>query len=194
MSYDGLYSFVFRGLLADQALDQTERLKRKVGSDGLEKRTFDRLPFELLDTDLVESARRMATVYTAIAAFENGLRGFVRQRLLEEYKEEWWEKGVSEKIRRKSESRRNEEQRIRWHTQRGEDLLDYTELGDLGNIIAVQNWELFEPHLRSPEWVRQIIRTLERSRNVIMHSGELGTEDIERVGTVLRDWQMQVGS
>ena len=136
----------------------------------------------------------MATVYTAIAAFENGLREFIRQRLFEEFEEDWWKKGVSEKVRKKAESRREEEQKIRWHTPRGDDYLNYTELGDLGNIIAPQNWSLFEPHLRSPDWTRSILRTLERSRNVIMHSGELGREDIERVGTALRDWLMQVGS
>ncbi len=194
MNPDRLYSFVFRGQLAENALAGIEGLKRSVDSTDLDVETVKRLPFELLDDDLVQRARRMATVYTAIAAFENGLREFVRRRLFEEYQEEWWKKGVSDKVRKKAESRRDEEQKIRWHTPRGDDLLNYTELGDLGNIIAPQNWSLFEPHLRSPDWARSILRTLERSRNVIMHSGELGREDVERIGTVLRDWQMQVGA
>ena len=40
---------------------------------------------------------------------------------------------------------------------------------------------------------RQIFQTIERSRNVIMHSGELGRRDIERIGTNIRDWINQVG-
>lgn len=57
-----------------------------------------------------------------------------------------------------------------------------------------QNWENFEDYLVSLEWSRQIINTLERSRNVIMHGGELGARDIERVGTNIRDWINQVGA
>ena len=135
----------------------------------------------------------MATVYTAIAAFENSVRDFVSKRLLEHAGEGWWTRCVSEKIRTKAESRREEEAKVRWHTPRGEQPLNYTEFGDLTSIIS-QNWEQFEPHLRTTQdWVRQILSTLERSRNVIMHSGELANADIERIGTVIRDWVKQVG-
>ena len=56
-----------------------------------------------------------------------------------------------------------------------------------------QNFDLFEDHVVSLDWARQIIQTLERSRNVIMHSGELGRKDIERIGINIRDWINQVG-
>ena len=52
---------------------------------------------------------------------------------------------------------------------------------------------LSHEYIISLEWARQIIQTLERSRNVIMHSGELGRKDIERIGTNIRDWISQVG-
>ena len=47
----------------------------------------------------------MATVYTAIAAFENTVRHFVVKVLLEN----WWESCVSEKIRKLAESRKRED-------------------------------------------------------------------------------------
>ena len=84
-------------------------------------------------------------------------------------------------------------EQVRWHTQRGDDPINYTEFGDLASIIG-QNWGHFENHLDSLDWVRQMISTIERSRNVIMHSGELGLQDIERVGTAIRDWIRQVGA
>lgn len=133
----------------------------------------------------------MAPAYAAIAAFENALREFVSKRLLEHAGENWWTECVSEKIRQRAESRQTEELRIRWHTPRGDTPINYTEFGDLTAIIS-QNWDQFEARLRSQEWVRQIISTLERSRNVIMHSGELATVDLERIGTVVRDWVTQV--
>ncbi len=36
--------------------------------------------------------------------------------------------------------------------------------------------------------------TIERSRNVIMHSGNLQGPDVERVGILIRDWIKQVGA
>jgi hypothetical protein len=192
MSND-IYSFIFKGLLTEEALDRGGRVSKLHSSSVLDSQTADRLSIKLLDEDLVLHARRMATVYTAIAAFENSVRAFIAKKLLEELGENWWETGVSEKIRAKAESRREEENKIRWHAQRGDSLITYTEFGDLASIIN-QNWSLFEDHLQSLDWVRQIINTLERSRNVIMHSGELGNEDIERIGSSLRDWIKQVGT
>ena len=60
--------------------------------------------------------------------------------------------------------------------------------------IIQNNWENFEDLLPDVDWVRHIIKTIERSRNVIMHSGQLSLEDIERVGMNIRDWVRQVGT
>ena len=190
---DQLYSFGFRGLLTEQALDSSGRQPRLLRSAAIEQAVAKSVALDILDDDWVVRARRMATVYTAIAAFENSVREFVSKRLLEYKGENWWVECVSEKIRNKAESRRDEEAKIRWHTPRGDQPLNYTEFGDLTSIIC-QNWDQFEPHLRNQDWVRQIVSTLERSRNVIMHSGELANADIERIGTVIRDWVKQVGA
>ena len=192
---DQLYAFAFRGLLTDEALDRTPLMSSIPQSAAIDATIAKSVAIDLLDEDWVARSRRMATVYVAIAAFENSVREFVAKRLLEgpPPRENWWTESVSEKIRKKAESRQEEESKIRWHTPRGDQPLNYTEFGDLTAIIG-QNWELFEPHLRNQEWVRQILSTLERSRNVIMHSGELASADIERIGTVIRDWVTQVGS
>ena len=71
-------------------------------------------------------------------------------------------------------------------------LINYTEFGDLASIMN-NNLELFSDHIVSIEWARNIISTIERSRNVIMHSGELSPRDIERIGINIRDWISQVG-
>ncbi len=55
------------------------------------------------------------------------------------------------------------------------------------------DWSSFEDLLHDIDWVRQIFKSLERSRNVIMHSGQLSMDDIERVGVFMRDWLRQVG-
>lgn len=189
---DEIYSFVFRGLLTEDALDASGRINH-VGSNNLaDDEIVKRLSIELLDKDMVARALRMAAVYTAIASFENSIRKLVSTVLLEQVGAGWWQTSVPGKVRERAESRQAEESKIRWHTQRGDEPLNYTDFGDLISIIN-QNWDKFEPFVRSLEWARQLTTTIERSRNVIMHSGELELEDIERVGVLIRDWVRQVG-
>lgn len=192
MDENQLYAFVMRGELAKSALSRTDILGKYSKSEVLAHEYINSLALELLDEELVENAKSMATVYTAIAAFENSVRRFVVKVLMENKGENWWEEGVSEKIRKFAESRKKEEEKIRWHTRRGESMINYTEFGDLVSIMS-QNNDLFEDYIISIDWARQIIQTIERSRNVIMHSGELGRKDIERIGTNIRDWINQVG-
>lgn len=190
-----LYSFVFKGLLTEEALDGAGRLMRVSNSPHLDHEVAKRLPFDSLDPEFVARSRRMATVYTAITAFEVSVRAFVTKRLLEDVGAEWWTTAVPEGIRKRAESRMEGEAKVRWHTPRGDDPLNYTELGDLPAIIGTNNnWPFFEIHVQSLDWAKQIFRTLELSRNVIMHSGELSNEDIERVGSALRDWIKQIGA
>lgn len=189
---DQLYSFIMRGELSKVALQKTPIISKHSSSELLVQEYIKCLSLDLLDDDEVNAAKEMSAVYTAIAAFENSVRKFVEKVLLEHKGENWWEECVSDKIRRTAESRKKEEEKIRWHTPRGDSMINYTEFGDLASIMA-QNYELFEVHIVSIDWARQIFQTLERSRNVIMHSGELGRRDIERIGTNIRDWINQVG-
>ena len=192
MDEDKLYSFIMRGELTKSALEKTGVESKYSNSELLTHEYINSLALDLLDENLVDSAKVMATVYTAIAAFENTVRRFIMKVLMENKGETWWEDCVSEKIRKKAEERRSDEEKIRWHTPRGVSMINYTEFGDLVSIMQ-QNFELFEYYIISIDWARQIMQTLERSRNVIMHSGELGRKDIERIGTNIRDWISQVG-
>ncbi|MGC3994855.1 MAG: Swt1 family HEPN domain-containing protein [Propionicimonas sp.] len=188
---DGLYDFVYRAMLTEEALDSAGRNRRSV--DAAQSQAIaEALSLELLEVEDLEGARQMAIVYTAIAAFESSARRFVTRVLMDAFGEEWWEKGVSEKIRKFAESRRDEEEKTKWHGVRGDSLLDYTELGHIPNILQ-QNWDLFEPYVRRIDWATSLFATLERSRNVIMHSGSLALPDVERVGMSMRDWNKQVG-
>jgi len=189
---DELYSFIMRGELAKVALEKTDVVSKHSASEVLAQEYVECLSLNLLDDEYINAAKIMATVYTAIAAFENSVRQFATKVLLEHKGENWWEECVSVKIRSKAESRKKEEEKIRWHTPRGDSLINYTEFGDLGSIMH-QNYDLFEVHIVSIDWAKNIFQTLERSRNVIMHSGELGRRDIERIGTNIRDWISQVG-
>jgi hypothetical protein len=187
-----LYEFAFRGLLAEEALDTAGRQHRNM-SHIEDTRIAERVGLDALDESFVAFAGRMALVYTAVAAFENAARKLISDILLEQVGADWWEQCASQAIRKRAETRRAEEEKIKWHGQRGDALINYTELGDLANIIR-NNLQYFEAYIPSLEWAASIFAVIERSRNVIMHSGELSLEDIERVGINIRDWSKQVGA
>ena len=194
MSHDKLYSFIYRGLLAEEALDKAGRTSRGDFSVAWEAETSKRLGIPLMDEGFVVKSRKMATVYTAICAFENSVREFIEKKLLEEKREKWWELCVKKEIRTNAENRKKAEKDVRWLTPRGNSMIYYTEFGDLISIMAKpENWKFFEVHIGNIDWAKQIIGTLEKSRNIIMHSGELSPTDIERVGMYIRDWISQVG-
>ena len=193
MNTDPIYSFAFRGLLTLNALEKTSCIKKRTFTAQEGQEIINSLGINELDEDLVKTARKMAIVYTGVSAFENTVRKFVANVLLENHGENWWELKVTEGIKKKAESRRLEESKIRWHTPRGDSIINYTEFGDLF-IVIKNNWIDFQPYIISQEWAEQIIRTIERSRNVIMHSGELVDQDIERIGMFIRDWIKQVGA
>lgn len=188
-SPDGIYDFAFRGLMADQAIDAAGRSHRSL--PGIDEDVAATVSLSLLDDRFVTEARRMATVSTAIAAFENTVRDLVRRVLLEHPGADWWE-SVSASIRAKAKKRQADEAQHRFHTQRGEDPVSFIDFRDLLNVMRA-NEAAFAPFWPSPEWARSVFDAVERSRNVIMHSGTLDQEDIERVGVMIRDWIRQVG-
>ena len=192
MRTDDLYTFVFRGLLAEQALDGAGR-KSKFLSDLADDQIAKSLSLDLLDDAFVSAAQKMAIVYTAVAAFENSVRSLVSKTLLESKGANWWAESVSEKIRQQVTQRMDDEKKTRWHTQRGQDPINYTTLGQLHSILH-NNWDVFEPYVQNIDWARGVFDGVERSRNVIMHSGLLDERDIARMGIFIRDWVKQVGS
>src|SRR5665647_3802681 len=141
----------------------------------------EQLSLDVLDEGHVQAAKLMAAVYVAVAAFENSVRGLVTTVLREAIGDDWWEKAVSASIQRSCRSRQDDEEKHRFHSQRGEAPLNYADFKNLSNIIRA-NWEHFEDFLHSAEWATAIFDAIERSRNVIMHSGMLDAEDIARIG------------
>jgi hypothetical protein len=186
-----VYDFVYRAQLAEEALDREGRPKAAL--PFLDEEVAEKVSLSLLDDHFVTQARRMATVYTAIAAFEQTVRDLVQRVLLEDAGADWWEQRVSTSVKSKAKKRQEDEAKHRFHTQRGDDPISFIDFGDLLNVMRA-NEAVFEPFWPSPEWARGIFDAVERSRNVIMHSGLLDLEDVERVGMNIRDWVRQVGA
>lgn len=187
------YSFIMKAFLTEEALDSAGRINSLEAKFADLRETAKLVGLDALSEEEVASAQVMSVVYTAIAAFENSVRKLISKTLLENVGEDWWQKCVSEKIRLAAKSRMDDEEKVRWHVQRGLDPVQFTMLPNLLTIVRL-NFEHFEPFIHDINWAASIFETIERSRNVIMHSGVLGPRDVARVGSLLRDWSQQVAA
>ena len=158
MTKTDLYSFVYRGVLTDEALDQIGR-RRKNHFGATDMAALQRsLSFDFLDQDLLNSAQRMSVVYTAIHAFENSIRSLVGKAMAESHGESWWDK-VPERIRKSAKTRMEEDAKFRWHGARGSSEINYCDFGDLSSII-VTNWTVFDDVLGNLEWAKATLRAV----------------------------------
>lgn len=186
-----LYSFVYRGVLTEEALDREGRRRRSHFGAEEALAAQKSLSYEFLDPDLLAEAQRMSVVYAAIHAFENAVRQLVVKAMLEAHSEAWWDK-VPERIRKTSKTRGEEDSKFRWHSARGSAEINYCDFSDLSSII-VTNWAVFDDLLGNMEWAKATLNTLEKSRNIVMHGGALAKQDIERIGMNIRNWIRQAG-
>ncbi len=197
MGHD-LYSFVFRGQLAEQALDKAGRKKYSTEEAFFSEELEKKLHYNEIDPKYVEQSKTMITVFATITAFENATREFVYTTLVGAYGADWWAKGVQTGIREKAQTRKDTETKVKWHVHRGDAMMSYLEFGDLPKIMCSQgNWPYFEPYFgfqNGQEWVKTIFESIGSSRNVIMHSGVLDDLDIIRVGMNIRDWLQQINA
>ncbi len=186
-----LYSFVYRGVLTEEALDRAGRRRRSHFGAEEARAAQKSLSYEFLDPDLLAEAQRMSVVYAAIHAFENTVRLTVTKAMAETHGEKWWDR-VPERIRKTSKTRMEEDAKFRWHGARGATEINYCDFSDLSSII-VTNWTVFDDLLGNMEWAKATLNTLEKSRNIVMHGGSLAKEDVERIGINIRDWIRQAG-
>ena len=186
------YEFLSRAMLTEAALDRCGR-PEKVALGDFNLDVAKSVSLERFDDDLLAAAKRMAAVYSAIACFENSARGLIIGVLTEAYGKNWWDSKVTEKIKNVAKNRKDLDLGVKWHAPRGEHPIFYTDMGHLVSIVS-NNWDEFEPYFRLRDWFSNMVSVVEKSRNIIMHSGEIGDEDIHRLGTLFRDWLSQVGA
>ena len=159
-----LYSFVYRGVLTEEALDKTGRRRRSHFGAENAAELQKSLSFDFLDPEFLVEGQRMSVVYAAVHAFENTVRTMVTKAMGEKHGPTWWEK-VPERIRKTSKTRVEEDAKFRWHGARGASEINYCDFGDLSSVI-VTNWEVFEDLLGNMEWAKATLNALEKSRTL----------------------------
>ncbi|WP_152036642.1 Swt1 family HEPN domain-containing protein [Burkholderia pyrrocinia] len=182
--------FVFNALLAENSLAQ-------LASEGIAIRGTATPPVIAVEEfgfspRIVYDAKKMSSVFTAFFCIENSARDLIAERLLSRKGLDWWNCAVPAKIRAAVEKLKEREAANKYHAARSTALIGYTLFGNLGQII-IANWDDFSDLFPDQAWVMSRFNDLEMSRNIIMHTGTLPQIEVDRVESILRDWNRQVG-
>ena len=120
------------------------------------------------------------------------MRNFIVERMSERHGIDWWEKTVPKKIKEAVNNLKKQEEKNKYHSNRSGTEIGYTMLGNLGQII-VANWDDFSDIIPNQAWLSSRMDDLEMSRNIIMHTGILPQDEIERIDSIVRDLLRQIG-
>lgn len=181
---------VFDGMLATESLNQLAQsgLLLQAATPQPVTDTAEHTGFSLR---LISAAASMAPVFVVFFCIENAARELINQVLTDKYREGWWDLKVPTKIKTRVEDLKSREEVHRYHAVRSSENLGYTLFGDLKDIV-IANWTDF-PMFPDQAWVSSRFNDLEKSRNIIMHTGILPEEEVARVNRIAKDWVAQVG-
>ncbi len=135
-------------------------------------------------------ASRMSANYTIFYCLENSIRELIVQRLEEEHGTNWWDTAVPKVVRSNAEKNR-EKELSSGVTPRSTELIDFTNFGELGEIIKA-NWDIFGDMFRDVRAVEKVLATLNTLRAPIAHCKTLAEDEELRLHLGLRDWFRQM--
>jgi hypothetical protein len=189
---EGLQAFLYRAIATNQ------RLVRFIEAGSLTEPTGSETSHSPAALDNFPhaarvQAMRMGSVYEVLYCLENSVRDLIERTLRETLgPEKWWTEGVPEPIRKGAEKRREEDVKARWHSTRGESLINYVDFPQYADIILA-HWDWFEELIGDRDWLSHYFDEMNRSRRALAHTGSLSETDVERMDFRVREWLRVVG-
>lgn len=133
-------------------------------------------------------AREMAAHYETFYCLEVSIRTLISEILIDKAGAAWWDNedivpkvvqdGVKARIRKELDS---------GISRRSDDPIDYTNFGELGEIIK-KNLDVFGSVFNSPKGVERVLASLNTLRGPIAHCSELAEDEVLRLKLSVRDW------
>lgn len=184
--------FMLNNLAIESAVRSVERETGfNLGHAEQKKEGEDHIYYPQFSQQIRAEAERMATNYVLFYSLENSIRDLISDVLLEKHGADWWSiNGVVPEVVSKSAEGNQKKESSTGVTVRSDRLLDYTNFGELGEIIKA-NWDDFGSILRDKRAVERILANLNTLRASIAHCTALAPDEELRLHLSLRDWFRQ---
>lgn len=185
--------WLFRGLMFEAEAERFRTAGIRIGADLHDtERSLLEGSISPFSVELRNDALQMGRIYVLMYCFENSVRDLIRERLQAKFGVDWWEKGVTTKVRQTADSRRTTAEKDSWLEGSKKDALGFVDFGNLADIVA-NNWDDFSDLVPTQHWLRQRMDELEKARNFIAHHRLLLPSEFQRIEMYVRDWNTSVG-
>ena len=184
--------FLFRGLMFEAESEKFRLAGIQIGADSTEAE--ENLLKEALAPFGItrrNNALEMARLFAVLFCFENEIRDFIREALVEKEGLDWIDT-LPPKIKEHAESRRETALKDSWLEGEKSDLLGFIDFGQLAQII-VAKWEIFKNVIPTQHWLRQRMDELEKCRNFIAHNRMLLPSEFQQIYMYIADWNRVIG-
>ena len=143
---------------------------------------------EQVDASSRQNAERMAEFYKIFYILENDIRNLVEETLNDAVGEGWWGSAVPQAMQ-DSVKRNIERESDEGLIARSDREIDYTNFGELGEIIKA-NWNSFAGIFANTtiNGVQRVIKKLNLARGPIAHCNLLSEDEVVRLKLTVRDW------
>jgi hypothetical protein len=184
--------FLFRGLMFEAEAEQFRLAGIQIGADSTEAEESllkeALAPFGIVRRN---NALEMARLYAVLFCFENEIRDFIREALIEKDGLDWVEK-LPPKIKEYAESRKETALKDSWLEGGKSDLLGFVDFGHLA-LIIIAKWDFFKDVIPTQHWLKQRMDELEKCRNFIAHNRMLLPNEFQRIYMYIADWNHVIG-
>lgn len=184
--------FLFRGLMFEAESEQFRLAGIQIGADSTEaEENLLREALAPFGIARRNNAIEMARLFAVLFCFENEIRDFIREALVEKEGPAWIDK-LPSKIKEHAETRREAALRDSWLEGEKSDLLGFVDFGQLA-LIIVAKWDIFKDVIPTQHWLKQRMDELEKCRNFIAHNRMLLPSEFQRIYMYIEDWNRVIG-
>lgn len=185
---DAVKLFGITNQLLEHDLDRVEReLAIDLNRGHLSSAAQDPKYYPQIEAGIRAEAAAMAPHYEVFYSLETAIRTLISQTLQAEEGDAWWDsERIPADIRKNAEDARQRELDSGM-TPRSDEMLDFTNFGDLSQIIE-KSWDLFGSTLSSVRAVKRVLWNLNTLRGPIAHGSPLAEDEIVRLRLSVSDW------
>lgn len=184
-------SFGMTNMLIENDLDSIEKkfdisLRENKTATSTAKE-IEETYFPQFEEALRNEADYMAKNYQLFYCLEKTIRNQISGMLEDTHGEGWWADTIIPQHIVGEVKKRIQREREAGITPRSMEPLDYTNFGELGEIIK-KNWSLFASVFSNMKAVEKVMFNLNTLRNPIAHCSMLAEDEKLRLELSLRDW------
>ena len=179
--------------LLESSLDAVEeKYAISLGRSHIKTVETDADYYPQIDASVRSEAHTMSEAYEIFYSLEKTIRNFIEDSFAAAGINDWWTDEIVPPAIKSDTEGRIKREIDSGVTPRSEDPIDYTNFGELGEIIK-KNWDIFSGTLRSQKAVLGVLARLNTLRAPIAHCSLLAEDEMIRLKLSVRDWFRLMG-